>query len=76
MAKLVRDTRDERVLRAHDDEVEPERRGEIDERLRVGGAHRMALAERCEPRIPRSGVQLGEERRLRDLPGERMLASA
>ena len=58
MAQLVGEPGDERRLGADHDEVDPELAGERDERGVVVGADGMAVGERRDSRVARSGVQL------------------
>ena len=51
-------------------------RDETEQPLRVVRPDRMTLGDRGDPRVPGCGVQLRQRRRLRELPGERMLATA
>src|SRR5919197_317424 len=74
--ELVRGTCDERRLRADDDEIHGERARELEDGLAVFGANRVAVAERGDARVAGSGVELVELRRLRQLPRERVLATA
>ena len=67
---------DERRLRPDHGEVDVEAAGETQQRLGVLGPHRMAVAEGRDPGIPGRGVQCGQTRRLRQLPRQRMLATA
>ena len=76
MPELVRDSGDERRLRADDDEIGVEGACEVEQTLAVLGADWVAAAERGDAGIARSCVQLLEIRGLAQLPGERMLASA
>ena len=66
---------DERQLGADHDEVDVERAREAEQALGVVGADGMAFGERGDSRIAGRSVELGQERRLRELPGERMLAT-
>jgi hypothetical protein len=74
--ELVGDPGNQRPLRAHDHEVGVDRARQRQEALAVLRADGMASAESGDPRVPGCGVQLVERRRLAELPGERMLASA
>ena len=76
MAELVRHTCDERGLRAHHDEVDVERPGQREQPFGVLAVHRMATAERGDAGISGSCMKVVEARRLAQLPGERVLASA
>ena len=67
---------DERRLRPDDDEIEVERAREVEQAVGVLRAHRMARAVARDAGIAGGAVQLGEARALRQLPGERVLASA
>ena len=66
---------DEGSLRADDDEVDAERPRKAEQTLSVLATDGMALAELRDPRISRRRVELGQRRRLTELPCERMLAS-
>ena len=59
-----------------DDEIHLERARQAEQPLGVVRANRMALGEVGDARIPRRGVQRRQRRRLRELPDERMLATA
>ena len=75
-AERVGDARDERRLGPDHGEVGVEAAGEAEQRLGVVCPHRVAVAERRDARIARRGVQPGQAGRLRQLPRERMLATA
>jgi len=66
--------RDERGLRADDDEVDVVRRAEAQEPFDVDRPHRMAGADSRDPGVAGRRVQLFELRALRELPRERVLA--
>ncbi len=74
--KHVGDSADERRLWPDHHEVDVERMGEGEETLRVLGANRMALGETRDARASRGGMEIGQGRGLRELPGERVLAPA
>src|SRR4029079_10713895 len=74
--ELVRDARDERRLRADDDEVDLVLSAEAEEALDVVHADRVAAAERRDPGISPRRMQLSQPLAPRDLPRERMLAAA
>src|SRR5438128_6909152 len=74
--ELVRHTGDEGGLGPDDDEIDGERPRQLEDRLGILGPDGMTGAERRDARIPRSGVELLERRRLRQPPGERMLTAA
>ena len=76
MAELVGDPGDERRLGADDHEVEVGRAHELQHRLGVLGAHRVAVTERRDAGISRCGVELVERGRRGQPPRERMLAPA
>jgi hypothetical protein len=76
MAQLVGETRDERGLRADDDEVDPELARERHERVGVIGTHGMAVGECRDSWVARSGVQLVEAAATGERPGECMLATS
>ena len=76
MTKLVGDAGDERRLGRHDDEVDAERPRQLEDRLGVLGANRVAVAERRDARVSRRGVELLEQRGLRQPPGQRVLPPA
>ena len=67
---------DERHLGPDHDEVDRERAREREQALGVLRVHRVARPEPGDPRVAGRGVQLGEPRALRELPGERVLAPA
>ena len=74
--KCVGDAGHERHLGTDHDEVDRERAREREQALRVLRVHRVARPETGDPRVTGRGVQLGQPRALRELPGERMLAPA
>jgi hypothetical protein len=76
MAECVCDARDERRLRPHDDEVDPEEPGEAEEALPVIGRDGVAGRERGDPGVARRRVELGQRGRRREPPGEGVLAAA
>jgi len=47
--------------------------GESEEALGILGANRMTLGQPRDARAPGGGMEIGQGRRLRQLPGERML---
>ena len=51
-------------------------RASAEQPLGVLRAHRVALSEPGDPRVAGRGVQLGQPRALRELPGKRVLAPA
>ena len=67
---------DERRLRPDHGEVDVEAAGEAEQRLGVVGSDWMTVAQRRDSRVPGSGVEPGQTRRLRQLPRERVLATA
>jgi hypothetical protein len=75
-AQLVGDPGDERRLRADHGQVDVEAPRETEQRLAVLAPHRVTVAEAGDPGVAGRGVQRREPRRLGELPGERMLASA
>ena len=75
VAKLVCEPRDERRLRADDDEIDSELACERHERCLVVGVHRMALRERRDARVAGRSVQLAQARAARERPRERVLAA-
>ena len=76
MAKRVGKPGDERCLRADDDEVDAKLPAEREQPLRIAGTNRVAFAEARDPGVPGRGVERFEARALRELPGERVLATA
>ena len=72
----VGDSGDERRLGPDHHEVDVERMREREQPLRVLGADRMALGEPRDARASRGGMEIGQGRCLRELPGERVLAPA
>ena len=72
----IRETGDQRDLGADDDEVDLERAREPEQALGVLGTDGMTVRERRDAGVARRRVQLLEERRLRELPRERMLTTA
>ena len=76
MAQLVGETRNERRLRADDDQVDPELARERDERGMVVGTHGMAVGERRDSGIAGSGMQLVEVTAAGERPGECMLPTS
>ena len=72
----VGDSADERRLRPDHHEVDVERMREREQPLRVLGANRMALGEPRDARASRGGMEIGQGRGLRELPGKRMLTPA
>ena len=72
--KRVGDPGDERHLGADDHEVDAEGVAQVEEALRILRAHRMALAEACDARVPGRGVERCEPGALGELPGECVLA--
>ena len=76
MAELVRDPGDERPFRPDHHEVDSEFAREPEQPFGVLGAHRMAVAERSDPRIARRGVQLVEPIAAGELPRERVLPAS
>jgi hypothetical protein len=75
VAQLVGEAGDERRLRPDDDEIDPQLPRERDERGVVVRANGMALGERGDARVARSGVQLVEVVASGKRPGERVLAT-
>ena len=67
---------DERQFGADHDEVDVQRAREAEHALRVIRADGMTLGKRSDSRIPRCSMKLRQERRLRELPCERMLATS
>ena len=63
MTEGVGDTRDERALRADDDQVGAERARQLTQPLAVLGSHWVARREAGDPRVPRRRVELRERRR-------------
>jgi hypothetical protein len=74
--QFVRHACNEWCLWPDHDEVGVERTGEIEQALAVLGAHRMAVAERRYPWVPRGRMQLLEAGRSAELPRERVLAAS
>src|SRR4029079_6300207 len=74
--ELVRDARDERRLRADDDDVDIVLSAEAEEALDVVHADRVAAAERRDPGIPRRRMQLSQPLAPRGPPPQRILAAA
>src|SRR5205807_7043415 len=65
-----------RRLRPDDNEVDAELSAEREQPLRVARADRMAFTEARDPGVPGRGMKCLEPRALRELPGERVLATA
>jgi hypothetical protein len=76
MSQLVGEADDERSLRADDDEVDAELRGEGHEGGRVVCSHRMAARELGNPRVSGRRMELAEPCAACERPSERMLATA
>ena len=76
VSQLVGDTRDERCLRPHHNEIDLERRREGEQPFGVLGADGMAATESGDAGVAGRRMELVEARRLAQLPGERMLACA
>ena len=72
MPEDVGDPCDERRLGPDDDEVDGERPGEREQALGVIRRHRVTRRERGDARVPGRGVQLGQQGRGAELPGERV----
>jgi hypothetical protein len=66
----------ERCLGAHDHEVDLELPAKPEQAFAVLGADSVTLPEAGDPRVARSRVQPLETWALRELPGERVLATA
>ena len=75
MPQIVGDAVDERRLRPDHDEIGGDGAGEREQPLSVLGADGMAAAEPGDAGIPRRRVQLFALFALRELPGERVLAT-
>ena len=76
VSECVRDARDEGRFRADHRQVHVEAAGEAEQRLGIFGPHRMAVADVAVARISGRGMERCETRRLRQLPRERVLATA
>ena len=74
--EIVDDAGDERRLRPDHDEVDSLLAAEGDDRRMIGDVERDELGAFRDAGIARRGVELPELRRLRELPGQRMLAPA
>ena len=74
--EVVDQPRDQRRLRPDDDEVDVPRAAEGDHRAVVGDVEADQLGAFRDAGIARRGIEPGEPRRLRELPGKRMLPSA
>ena len=74
--QCVCEPEDERKLGPDDDEIDLERARQSEDSLGVLGADRMTLGDRGDTRVAGCGVELGQRRRLRELPGERVLTTA
>ena len=75
-AERVADAGDERRLGPDHGQVGVEAAGEPEQGLRVVRPHRVAVAERRDSRIARRGVERGQAGCLRQLPRQRVLATA
>ncbi len=67
---------DERRFGADDDEIDPLVAAELDERLDIGRADRNALGFVGDPGVAGGAEQAVDQRRRRNRPGERVLATA
>ena len=75
-SQIVGEPGDQRRLRPDDDEVDRFAPAEGDDRRMVGWIERHAFGDAADAGIARRGVELGQQRRGRQLPGQRMLAAA
>ncbi len=75
-SQRIRDAEDERNLRPDDDELDVERAGEREERLGIVGADGMTRCVSRDARVSGRGMELGQLRRLGQLPGQRVLSTA